>query len=107
MDAALATDKAIDKAKGPKGRKDGEKQEMVTQPQVVRDRMPDMVRLYKAADAAGVQFSEAVKATAEASGYNTKAVRARILAEANDTFEEKKRDVSQQMELFTEVGQAH
>lgn len=102
MDAAT---EVINKAKGARGRKDADKQESVTKPQEIEKRIDHLVQGYKDAKAAAEQSSEDIKAAAEASGYNAKAVRALVVARAGEQFEEKKRDVAQQYELFEEVGE--
>src|ERR1035437_10234004 len=103
MDAA--TEEVISKAKGTRGRKDASKQEGITKPQEVEKRVDNLVKLYKEAHASGEVFSDAVKAAAEASGYNSKAVRSLVVARAGESFADKKRDVDQQFELFDEVGE--
>jgi hypothetical protein len=95
----------IGKAKGTRARKDASKQEGVTQPQVIAKKIDELVKLYKEAHASGEVFSDAVKAAAEASGYNAKAVRSLVVARAGESFLDKKRDVDQQYELFEEVGE--
>ena len=95
----------IEKAKGARGRKDADKQESVTKPQEIEKRIDNLVQGYKAAKDAAEESSEAIKAAAEVSGYNAKAVRALVVARAGEAFEEKKRDVAQQYELFEEVGE--
>lgn len=95
----------IGKAKGTRGRKDASSQEGVTKPQVLAKKINELVKLYKEAHASGEVFSDAVKAAAEASGYNAKNVRALVTALAGESFEEKKRDVDQQYELFDEIGE--
>lgn len=92
----------IDKAKGARGRKDADKQEAVTKPEVVAKKLKNLIELYKVAQSASTDFSDAVKATGEASGYNTKAVRSLVVAKAGESFEEKKRNVDQQYKLFSE-----
>jgi len=47
----------------------------------------------------------AVKKAAEASGYTAAAIRALVTARVGDKFEDKRRSVEQQLELFTEVGE--
>ncbi len=102
MDAATVANGAIKKARG---RKDSEKQEAVTKPQVIEKRIEELVRGYRAAQDAAEDSSNAIKKAAEDSGYNTKSVRALVVARAGESFQEKKRDLEQQMELFSEVGE--
>jgi ABC-type branched-subunit amino acid transport system substrate-binding protein len=88
-----------------RGRKDADKQEAITQPEVVSEKIDELVRLYGASQSAGVEFSDAVKAAAEASGYNVAAIRKFVVARAGENFAEKKRDLAQQLELFEECGE--
>lgn len=94
----------IGKAKGTRGRKDASKQEATTKPSVIKERIEELVRGYKKAQDASEASSDAIKKAAEDSGYNTKAVRAFIVARAGESFEERKRDCEQQMELFDNIG---
>lgn len=100
-----AVDEVISKAKGTRGRKNAEKQEAVCKPEVVEKRMKELVRLHIASKEAATDESEAIKATAEASGYNASNIRALVVANAGDAFADKKRNVEQQYELFDEVGE--
>ena len=104
MDAATATQDAIGKAKGARGRKDADKQESVTKPQEIEKRIDELVRGYNAAQEAAEASSDAIKAAAEASGYNVKNVRSLVIARVKDTVQERRRDAEQQLELFNEVG---
>ncbi len=104
MDAATATQDAIGKAKGARGRKDADKQEAATKPQEIEKRIDHLVKGYIAAKDAAEQSSDDIKAAAEASGYNVKNVRVLIVARVNDTMQERRRDAEQQLELFNEVG---
>jgi len=88
-----------------RGRKDADKQETVTKPDIVGEKIYSLVILYKASQSAGAEFGDAVKAAAEASGYNAAAIRKFVVARAGENFAEKKRDLEQQMELFDEVGE--
>lgn len=101
MDAAVATEEVIIKARG---RKDAYGQEAVTRPEIIEERIDELVQGYTAAKEAAEQSSEAIKKAAEDSGYNTKAVRALVLARASDSVQERRRDAEQQLELFNEVG---
>ena len=102
MEAAAEADKAIKRARG---RKDAEKQEAVTKPQVIEERIDELVRLHVRSKEAATDESEAIKAAAEASGYNASNIRSLVVARAGDNFVEKKRNVEQQYELFDEVGE--
>ena len=89
----------------PRGRKNADKQEAVTKPQVVEAKIDDLVVLHKAAVTAAEEESEAIKKCAEESGYNAGAIKKLVVARAGDKFQEKKRDIGQQYELFEEVGE--
>jgi hypothetical protein len=93
------------KLRKPRGRKDADKQEAVTKPQVVEKRIVELVQLHIAAHDASEAESDAIKKCAEDSGYNASAIKKFIVARAGDKFLEKKRDCEQQMELFEEVGE--
>jgi len=88
-----------------RGRKNPDRQEAITQPDVVKDRIDELVKLYSAAGEAQEQFNDAVKTCAEKSGYNASAVRKFVLARAGEKYEEAKKLAAQQMELFDEVGE--
>lgn len=91
--------------KKTRGRKDADKQEAVTKPQVVEERIDQLVRLHIQAKDAGEAESDAIKKAAEDSGYNAASIRSLVVARAGDKFLEKKRNVEQQYELFEEVGE--
>lgn len=93
------------KGKRARGRKDASKQEGVTRPEIVAKKISNLVKLYKEAHASGEVLSDAIKAVAEESNYNTSAIRKLVVAKAGESFQEKKRDVDQQYELFDEVGE--
>jgi hypothetical protein len=77
----------------------------VTKPKVIADRIDQLVSLHIAAQTAGTEAKEAITKAAEDSGYNASTVRKLVLARAGEKFEEVKRLVAQQMELFEEVGE--
>jgi hypothetical protein len=105
MDAGLATDQAIDKAKGAKGRKDAEKQTMVITMEPVKDRIEDLILLLASADEASAKFDDAIKATAEKAGLLAAVVRKFVKARAGEKFEEEQQKVEQLSLIFEEVGQ--
>lgn len=96
---------AQERTQKPKGRKDEAKQELVTQPEMVEKCIDELVRLHNAAAGAANDLSEAIKSTAEKSGYNAAAIRKLVVARAGEKFLETKRLIEQQMELFDEVGE--
>lgn len=94
------------KAKGEAaGRKDENKQPAVTRPQVVSERIDELVQLHGAAVTAAVEAKEAITKCAEESGYNAANVRKLVLARYGEKFPEVKRNIEQQHELFEEVGE--
>lgn len=90
--------------KGAKGRKDGN-QEAVIKTKVVKDRIDDLLVLLSKAESAATKYGDAIKATAEASGINSGALRKFVSARAGEKFEDKKRDCEQLSLLFEEVGE--
>ncbi len=88
-----------------RGRKDADKQEAVTRPQLVKERIDELVRLHLEAHTSSEAASDAIKKAAEDSGYNAGALKKFVVARAGEKFAEKKRDCEQQMELFDEVGE--
>lgn len=91
-------------ARAPKGRKDAEGQEAVTRPQVVSERIDELVNNRRNTHSAQEIESEAIKKCAVDSGYNASAIRTLVAARYGDSFPERKRAVDQQYELFSEVG---
>lgn len=97
-----------EKARGaakPEGRKDAEKQPAVTKPQVVSERIDEMVKLHGKAITAATEAKEAITKCAEESGYNAANVRKLVLARYGEKCPEVKRNIEQQAELFNEVGE--
>lgn len=93
------------KAKKPAGRQDRSGQEAVTKPTVVAEKVEQLERLAIKANEAARDFSDAVKKAAEASGYTAAVIRSLVSARVGDKFNDKKRTVEQQLELFNEVGE--
>lgn len=91
--------------KRAEGRKDDEKQPAVTKPQVVGERIEELVRLHGASVTAATEAKEAITKCAEDSGYNAANVRKLVLARYGEKFPEVKRNIDQQAELFEEVGE--
>lgn len=89
----------------PEGRKDAEKQPGVTKPQVIAERIDELVNLHRMAVEAGTAAKEAITKAAEDSNYNAANVRKLVLARYGDKFPEVKRNIDQQAELFEEVGE--
>lgn len=94
-------------AKGEKanGRKDASKQPAAKQPKIVAERLDELVRLHQKAKDATDAVAEAITKAAEDSGYLASVVRKLVTAKAGEKFEEKHREVEQQMELFDEVAE--
>jgi len=110
MEPAVETGKSNGKGKGrgrakAEGRKDAEKQPAVTQPQVVSERIDELVRLHGKAVDSAAESKEAITKCAEDSGYNAANIRKLVLARYGEKFPEVKRNIEQQAELFDEVGE--
>ncbi len=101
---ASETTKVNGKAKSARGRKDADKQEAVIKTKIVKDRVEELVNLKRAADEAGVQFNDAIKAAAEKSGLLAATVRKFVVARAGENFEEEARKVEQLSLIFEEIG---
>lgn len=87
-----------------RGRKGPDKQEAVIEPKVLKQRMPELVKLKKAADLAGVVLSDAIKVAAEKSGFLASVVRKAVVASAGEDFEAKNREVEQLQLAFEAVA---
>ena len=103
MDAA--TEAAIDKARGTRGRKDTEGNESVIKLKVVEDRIADLCVMHDLAAQANERYREAVKATAEAAGLLTVTVSKFVAARAGDKWEEQQTKVQQLALVFEEIGE--
>lgn len=90
--------------RGTIGRKDSSSTEEITKPEVVRNALGELEKLYIKVKDARVELNEAIKKVAEDAGYNTVAVRAHIIAIASANYEKHKQRVAQQLELFEEAG---
>jgi len=88
-----------------KGRVSPDKQEQVQRPQVIDERVDELVHLKTAADEAAESFADAIKKAAEDSGLLASVVRRFVVARAGEKFEEKKRECEQLSLLFEEVGE--
>lgn len=87
------------------GRKDNSGQEQVIEHGVIAEREDELVRLFKAAEDAGTDFSDANKKAAEDSGYNAGALRKYIAAKAGDKFAAEKKRIVQLALLFDVDGE--
>ena len=87
-----------------RGRQDADKQPAAKQPQIIADRLDELVELHNKAKAAGERAADAITKAAQGSGYLASAVRKLVTAKAGDKFEEKHREVEQQGELFDEAA---
>lgn len=87
-----------------RGRLDADKQPAKKQPQIIAERLDELVELQTKAKAATERAADAITKAAEDSGYLASAVRKLVTAKAGDKFEEKHREVEQQGELFNEVA---
>ena len=93
---------AHEKAAGRTGR---DKQQAVTKPQMVAEKIDHLEKLCVKAQEASKDYSDAVKKIAEQSGYIASNIRALVQARVKDKFGDKKRDAEQQLELFETVGE--
>lgn len=91
--------------RGAKGRKGPDHQEATIKTKVIKDRLDELLTLQTKAENASNRFSDAIKATAEASGINAGALRKFVNARAGEKFDERKRDCEQLSLLFEEVGE--
>lgn len=89
--------------KGAKGRKGKDKQEAVIEIAKLRQKLPELVKLKKAADEASANLNDGIKAAAEKSGLLASVVRKVVVASAGENFEEKKREAEQLSLAFEEV----
>lgn len=89
-EAAEETERAISKAKGPKGRKGKDRQEAALNNSELRDLSQELILLKKSADDAANDYGDAIKAAAEKTGYHASTIRSVIAALAGDDFEDKK-----------------
>jgi len=87
------------------GRKDANRQPAVMQPKIIVDRIDELVELYDKAKSAAEKSNDAIAKAAEDSGFLAAAVRKLVVAKASDKYEETKRLVEQQGDLFDEVGE--
>lgn len=88
-----------------RGRKDNDGQEAVTQSRVVAERLADLINLHNHAATVREELSDAIKASAEASGFNSKSLRQYVKARAEANCEPLRRAAEQLTLLFEEVGQ--
>lgn len=86
------------------GRKDAEKQPAAKQPKVIAERLDELVHLHQSAKLASEDLATAITKAAEDSGYLASAVRKIVTAKAGEKYEEAKRVVEQQFELFEEIA---
>jgi hypothetical protein len=90
--------------KSAKGRKGKDRQEAVIEPQVLKQRMPQLVKLKKSSDSASEDLNDAIKACAEKSGLLASVVRKAVVASAGEDFEAKHREVEQLQLAFDAVA---
>jgi predicted DNA-binding protein len=113
METGTGTEKTNGKGRGRRstkpakdtGRMDADKQPMVKKPQIVAERLDELVELANKASTASERAKEAVTKCAEDSGFLASAVNKLVRAKAGDKFEEKHREVEQQKELFDEAAE--
>ena len=93
------------KGKDVRGRKD-QGQESVKRPKVIAEAIEELVELHIKAGAAADRLADAVKATAQKSGFLASVVRSFVVARAGEKFEEAKTKAGQLNLIFEKVGEA-
>ena len=102
---SIGTETSSKKGRSTAGRKDSEGQPAVMQPQLLKEKMPYLVKLKKSVDEANADFNDAVSKIAENSGMLASVVRKVVTAAAGENFEEEKRKVEQLSLAFEECGE--
>lgn len=87
------------------GRVNKDAESVSQKPQIVAERIDELVRLHLRAKDCAAEATEAIEKAATDSGYKASVVKKLVTAKAGDKFEEKHREVEQQAELFDEVGE--
>lgn len=108
METAAATNgkgKKSSKRGGATGRTERDKQEAVTKPKVVGEKIEHLEALEMKSRAAAKDVNDAIKKVAQESGYNAASIKKLVVARVADKFRDKMRDAEQQLELFSEVGE--
>jgi len=107
MDGALQIDITAERTKRRRttGRKDTDKQEAVIELEIIRNRVEELVGLYRSSQEARGAFGDAIKAAAESSGLLAATVRKFVVARAGDDFGEAARKAAQLALVFEEVGE--
>lgn len=103
METEVSTNGSGKGRRKARGRKDAEKQEQVLKPEALSVKADELISLYRALEDAKTEFSEAIKATAEASGFHAKNVRTFIIAKAGEKFAQRKEQAQQLSLIFEEV----
>lgn len=86
-----------------RGRKDKEKQEKVVTLEPLRERLTNLITLHAQTRTASAEYSEAIKATAEATGLMASVVRSYVTAKAApDGLKDAKRKAEQLALVFGE-----
>lgn len=99
-----ATDTKLNGEKGPRGRKNRDKQEAVIETAKLKDKLSYLVKLKKASDSASTEFNDAIKATAEKSGLLASVVRKVVVAASGEDYEAKQREAEQLSLAFEECA---
>ena len=94
-----------ERARAVGGRKDAEKQEQTIQTSEIRTRASHLLELHERAKIASADYSEAIKAAAEASGLNASTVRSYIAAVSSEQFRDRARKAQQLALVFDELGE--
>lgn len=91
--------------KEARGRKGKDGQEAVFNHETVANRLPELEKLCRATKSASTDYSEAIKAAAEASGFNASVIRQFVAARVGENFADRRRGSGQLELLFDEVGE--
>lgn len=100
MQTGTNTNTSKRRSKKVVGRQDSQGQEAVIENDVIEERIDELITLKKSAEEASTSYSDAVKATAEKSGYNAATVRKYVEAKAGDDFDGAKKKVAQLALIF-------
>lgn len=88
----------------PPGRRNADGSTNKPKPEVVQERLGEMVHLLGIAKTGAEAYDEAVVKLAEDSNYNTAELRKRIAAEYKGNVAETAAKIKQQLDLFENVG---
>ena len=88
-----------------RGRKDRDGTEETIDFQIIKDRAPEIMKLFRKSEAAKTLLNEGFKALAEVSGTNTGNLKKLFRSSLKGNFADARRDVDQQQVLFETIGE--